>query len=359
MRPGRGRACGVALALGLVLSACGSSPPAPGVTVLTYASPYSPTHPFSRADREWIAHVEKASAGRLKIKPFWGGSLISSDQSVIELRHGVADIALVTPIYMRAGMHAMKTQAGFYTGVKTIDHQVAVYRCIDRQFPVFGEEMAGVRVLAVQGGNLPNVLTRDRPVTSLADLRGLRLRAPSELVPVLRGLGVDVVTMPMGEVYSAISKGIIDGVVAPADTLKSLHFNEVADQMSQLSISRGAYPARAISETSWRRTAPELQWLLEASIPVWEAALRRQIEKAEAEGIDFGRANGVKFNRFPAAEQARFDAIYDGAAAENARRLIRYGAPGPAIYRAARAASRSPQAAAACVGGADRLGAGA
>ena len=34
--------------------------------------------------------------------------------------------------------------------------------------------------------------------------------------------------MPMGEVYSALAKGVIDGVVAPADTLRSLHFAEVA-----------------------------------------------------------------------------------------------------------------------------------
>ena len=327
---------GLAAAL-LLLAACAPAKPAAGVEVLRYASPYSPNHPFSRADIAWMKHVEKASGGRLKIQPFWGGALISSDQSVIELRHGVADIALITPIYMRSGMHVMKTQAGFYGGVTTIGDQVAVYRCMERAFPVFDQEMAGVHVLAVQGGNLPNVLTRDRPVRSLADLRGLRLRAPGELTPVLQSLGVDVVTMPMGEVYSAISKGVVDGVVAPADAVKSLHFNEVAHHLSLLQVARGAYPGRAMSDARWNALSPDLRQILSDATPVWEAALAREVGKAEAEGMAMARREGMSIVPVDPAEQARFDAAYDAEALKNARRLSEYGLRGEAIYRKARA----------------------
>ncbi len=61
-------------------------------------------------------------------------------------------------------------------------------------------------------------------------------------------LGADPVNMPMGEVYSALAKGVIDGVVAPADTIKSLHFAEVARHFTTIRFSRGAYPARAMSD---------------------------------------------------------------------------------------------------------------
>lgn len=327
---------GVAAAL-LLLAACAPSARPAGVEVLRYASPYSPNHPFSRADIAWIKHVERVSGGRLKVQPFWGGALISSDQSVIELRHGVADIALITPIYMRSGMHVMKTQAGFYGGVTTIEDQVAVYRCMEEAFPIFEEEMAGVHVLAIQGGNLPNVLTRDKPVRGLADLRGLRLRAPSELTPVLQSLGVDVVTMPMGEVYSAISKGVVDGVVAPADAVKSLHFNEVARHLSLLQVARGAYPARAMSDTRWNSLSPDLRRILTEAIPVWEAALAHEVRKAETEGMAMAKAEGMSILTVDPTEQARFDAAYDAEALKNARRLAEYGAPGEAIYRKARA----------------------
>ncbi|WP_206066038.1 CoA transferase [Novosphingobium sp. ERN07] len=80
-----------------------------------------------------MAFVENQSGGRLKIKPVWSGALLSSDMSMEELRHGVADIRLVTPIYMRGATH---------------------------------------------------------PVKSLDDIKGLRIRAPTELLSVLDSLGV-------------------------------------------------------------------------------------------------------------------------------------------------------------------------
>ncbi len=330
------------------LALAASSADAQDVTVLRYASPYSPAHPFSRADLAWMKHVEQVSAGRIKIQPFWGGTLISGDHSVVELRHGVADVALITPIYMRGGMQAVKTQSGFYAGIQKIEGQIAVYRCLAQTFPVFGDELAGVRVLAVQGGSLPHVVTRSKPVRALDDLKGLRLRAPVELVPVLRKLGVDVVTMPMGEVYSAMSKGVIDGVVAPSDTLKALHFNEVARYMTLLNVPRGGYAGRAISETSWRKLPADLQDVLFQSTPFWEQAMTREIRQAESAGAEFGEAHGISFIPFPSADQARFDEIYDTTAEEQARALAQDGIDGLAIYRKARALRDGAGGAKAC-----------
>ena len=304
--------------------------------VLRYASPYPPAHPFSRADITWMKAVERASKGRLKIKAFWGGVLVGSDSAVLELRHGVADIALVTPIYMRGGAQAIKLQAGFYANARTPDQQVAVYRCLQRDFPVLRDEMAGLRVLAVQGGNLPNLITRERPVRTLADLRGLRLRTPSEVAPLLRSLGADPVTMPMGEVYSALSKGVIDGVVAPADTIRSLHFSEVARYLSTLEVARGAYPSRAISERAWRKLPPDLQKVLEDNQSVWEAALSQEVVKSEQAGIDFGRKMGIVTVSPEPAEQQRFSRLYN----DMSLRIAARQAPdwGPAMFRRAQAA---------------------
>ena len=35
---------------------------------------------------------------------------------MIELRHGVADIGLITPIYVKGGAHLIRIQSGFYSG---------------------------------------------------------------------------------------------------------------------------------------------------------------------------------------------------------------------------------------------------
>src|SRR5688572_29363439 len=125
-----------------MLSACARPIPA-GVTELTYATPYPPSHPFSRADQRWMNHVERASGGSLKIVPMWSGALLSSDMSLEELRHRVADIGLITPIYTRGGTHLIRIQSGFYSGAETIGSQVALYRCLERSLPQLSYEQIG------------------------------------------------------------------------------------------------------------------------------------------------------------------------------------------------------------------------
>ena len=325
----------LALIMMLGLTACVSHEPA-GVTVLRYASPYSPNHPFSKADRAWMEWVNQRSQGRIQITPYWSGSLLSSEQSMTELRHGVADIGLITPIYARGGAHLIRVQAGFYGGATRFEQQTAIYRCLAEAEPEFQKEMRGLRVLAVQGGNLPGIITRDRIVTTLDDLKGLRLRAPSELLEVLHDLGADPVDMPMGEVYSALAKGVLDGVVAPADTLKSLHFAEVAHYFNTIAIPRGGYPARAIGERRWQTLREADRQVLEDSTAIWEAALAHELAAANIAGAKFGRESGVVFSDIAANEQRRFEEIYARDGQARAHTLDRFGINGVGVFEHAR-----------------------
>jgi len=325
-----------ALILACLLATACTQGTRPGVTTLVYASPYAPSHPFSVADRAWIDWVEQHSGGTLRIRAIWSGALLSSDQSMLELRHGVADIGLITPIYSRGGVQLLRTQTGFYSGAKTFEQQVALYHCLAAAFPEIDHELSGLHVLAIQGGSLPGLLTRTRPVLTLEDLHWLRIRAPTELLGVLRDLGADPVDMPMGEVYSALAKGVLDGVVAPPDTLKSLHFAEVAKYFSKLEIPRGAYPARAMGERRWQALTPRDRAILEASSSVWQAAIARQTQAAVAAGAVFGQDHGVQFFPIAAVEQQRFNALYDRDGQNNARALSSYGIDGMAVFSYAR-----------------------
>jgi TRAP-type C4-dicarboxylate transport system substrate-binding protein len=323
------------LAACLLLSALAMST-GRSATVLTYASPYGPNHTFSRADKTWMQWIAKQSGGRLQIRPIWSGGLISSDQSLIELRHGVSDIGLITPIYARGGAHLIRVQTGFYAGAKTFEQQVAMYRCLVASSPEYARELKGLKILAVQGGTLPGLLVRTREVHTLADLRGLRIRVPTELLTVMRDLGADPVTMPMGEVYSSLAKGVLDAVVAPADTLKSMHFGEVAKYFTQLEVPRGAYPGRAMGEKRWQALSPQDQAVLEASIPIWEAALSNETRAAFQSGQMEGRAQGVHFIPLGAADQQRFDELYEEDAGRAADSLSRFDIDGSAVFKDAR-----------------------
>lgn len=325
----------------LLVAGCSGASRDSGVTELTYATPYSPGHPFSRADQRWMAFVEERSGGTLRIRPSWSGALMSTEHSLLELRHGVVDIGLITPIYVKGGTHLIRAQSGFYTGARTIDAQVALYRCLAAHNEEYGRELEGLKVLAVQGGNLPGLVTRDRLVETLADLRGMRIRVPTELLNVMRDLGADPVNMPMGEVYSALAKGIIDGVVAPTDTFKSLHLAEVAHFYTRMAVPRGAYPARAIGTRTWERLSAEHRAVLEASIPVWEAALADENIASLDAGWKVAQDAGVVEAVLSDADQAAFDALYAQEAERSAAKLDRFGIDGLSVLADARASIAS------------------
>jgi TRAP-type transport system periplasmic protein len=329
----------VCIALFLLLGC--SAPAHEDVTMLSYGSPYAPSHPFSRADITWMKWVEKESHGSLRIQPYWSGALLSSEHAMTELRHGVADIGLITPIYARGGAHLIRAQAGFYVGAGSFAQQVAVYRCLAATEPQFARELHGLKVLAVQGGNLPVIITRHRAVKTLADLKGLRLRAPSELLAVLEHLGADPVDMPMRDVYSALAKGVLDGVVAPLDTFKSLHFAEVTDFVTTIAIPRGAYAARAMDEQRWQSLSDAQREILERSIAVWERALEQELIAANTAGERAAHEAGIAFSGIGASDQAQFDAVYAQDGETRAAALTRYGIDGLATFRRARAATAS------------------
>jgi TRAP-type transport system periplasmic protein len=319
-----------------LLAAC-SRPIPDGVTELTYATPYGPGHPFSKADKTWMEFVERESGGAIRIKPLWSGAVLSSEMSMEELRHGVADIGLITPIYVRGGTHLIRIQSGFYSGVESIESQVALYRCMAAKHDQFARELDGLKVLAVQGGSLPGIVTREKKVETLDDIKQLRLRAPTELLTVLQSIGADPINMPMGEVYSAMTKGVIDGVVAPADTFRAMHFAEVAKYFNTLVVPRGAYPARAMSLKRWESLSVDQQAILDRSTAVWEAALATETRAALQVGFDEAKLKGVVISTMPQEEQARFDELYLRDAERNAKALERFGIDGMAVFQTARA----------------------
>jgi TRAP-type transport system periplasmic protein len=310
------------------------------VVKLRYASPYSPTHPFSRGDFRWIAYVERASRGRLRIEPYWGGSLMDESDSVRELGAGVADISYVVPIYQRAGAHFIRGQTPFYDGAGDMHLQNRVALTLWEEFPQLSAELASVRPLVVTGGSFLDVMTREKPVRTLEDLKGLRLRAPAEITLVLEQLGVDAEFMPMGEVYTALAKGTIDGVIAPVDTLKAMRFAEVIKYCTLVSIARGAYYSRAMNRDTWQRLPSDLQKIIDASIPVWSEAVIDELTSAQTAGLKLAQERGIEFIRLAPEDMSRLRKVYAEMAQHSAQSLEKRGLPGLAAYERAQAVIR-------------------
>ncbi len=115
------------------------------------------------------------------------------------------------------------------------------------------------RVLGYNVGTPMHLMLREKPFTQLSDLEGLRIRSAVDYIGALTAAGAEGVTMPMTETYPSLQRGVLDGVIAPYEALKSLSFAEVIKYYSELPHSRGAYPSRAINAAAWSRLPEDIQ----------------------------------------------------------------------------------------------------
>ena len=305
---------------------------------LNYASPYTETHPYGAADAEWIARIEEQSGGRVEITPYWGGTLVSSREGVDELAAGVADMAYIAPIYARSGYDMNRLTPGMFYGYTDPEKVLNVYMDLVDQFSVFDEELDGVHVVGYNVGTPMHILLRDKPVETLADLQGLRIRSAVDFIGPLAAYGAEGVTMPMTETYPALEKGVVDGVIAPYEALKSLSFAEVVGYYSELPHSRGAYPSRGINGDVWASLPEDIQKIFDDNTEWLSLRTLELAQVAEDAGRAYGEEQGVKFNAVAPEVAAEYSESFAPAIKQVAEELDAMGKPGSEVLESIRAA---------------------
>ncbi|MFZ7093761.1 TRAP transporter substrate-binding protein [Primorskyibacter sp. 2E233] len=305
---------------------------------LTYASPYTESHPYGAADAEWIARIEEQSGGRVDITPYWGRSLITSREGVDELAAGVADMSYIAPIYARSGYDMNRLVPGMFYGYTDPEKVLDVYMDLVEAYPVFDEELSGVHVVGYNVGTPMHILLRDKPVETLDDLQGLRIRSAVDFIGPLAAFGAEGVTMPMTETYPSLEKGVVDGVIAPYEALKSLSFAEVVGYYSELPHSRGAYPSRAVNGDVWANLPEDIQKIFDDNTEWLSLRTLELAQEAEAAGRAYGEEKGVQFNSLAPEVVAEYSKAFAPAIQSVAEDLDAMGKPGSEVLSAIRAA---------------------
>jgi len=142
----------------------------------------------------------------------------------------------------------------------------------------------------------PRQISTNKPIHEMADLRGLKIRAPERdyYVESLTALGANPTPMAFAEVYTALQTGVVDGQENPIETIWAQKFHEVQEAIAMVSyIDKPAYVM--IGQPFWSRLSEEERAVFQdaqvASRTVVEEILPRQqeelIEKMKAEGIVF------------------------------------------------------------------------
>jgi TRAP-type C4-dicarboxylate transport system substrate-binding protein len=88
----------------------------------------------------------------------------------------------------------------------------------------------------------PGVIHSKTPVEKMADLQGMKVRAPTRIVNALLGqLGATPVGMPIPAVPEGLSKGVIDGAVVPWEVAPSLKIQELVSNHTEFGGDHAVY----------------------------------------------------------------------------------------------------------------------
>ena len=167
----------------------------------------------------------------------------------------------------------------------------------------------------------PTAMVSKKPVKTLADLKGLKVRSSGKIADMLKTVGVSTVLVPGEEIYTALSTGVIDaahwGAAAGALTTKLC---EPAKYYVQPNLAFSATDLIMVSKKAWDELPADIQKMVYLAFK--ERCWRRSNEyiQEETKALDTMKKNfGVQVSLLDAeAQKAMQQAamkIWDEAAA--------------------------------------------
>jgi len=218
----------VRLALGcLALVACEREQ---GTIALRLGHDQTDGHPYDLAADRFAENVAQATGGAVTITVFPAAQLGDSPEQIEGLHLGTLDLALA------AFSHASQfcPELGLFGAPFLFDDEAHFASVFDGET---GDALSdacstryGVRLLSTLTSGYRVLFNARRPVRTVADLAGLKLRVMGGEADALtwQVFGAIPVPMPYSEVYSALQAGVIDGAENEAVSILSNKFYEAA-----------------------------------------------------------------------------------------------------------------------------------
>ncbi|MGH8703114.1 MAG: TRAP transporter substrate-binding protein [Burkholderiales bacterium] len=216
----------IALVLGAAALAGGATPSRAQELRLSTFVP--PVHVIYREILvPWAQEVAKATNGEVTVTLYpslqLGGKPPELFRQAVD---GVVDIVFTLPGYTSPAFP--RTQMIELPGLKP-DGLAATNMMWDLLDPYLLPEYEGTKVIALWGAEDAGLMTRSKPIRSLDDLKGMRMRAPSAAqAKQLEVMGAVPIAMPITELYPGLERGVIDGAMVPFSVILDFRLGEVA-----------------------------------------------------------------------------------------------------------------------------------
>jgi len=294
-------------------------------TTLTYSIFFPATHAQAKAGDNWAKEIEKRTGGKVKINIFAGGSLTPADQCFDGVVKGISDIGMSCFAYTRGRLpllEALDLPMGYPSGM------VATRVANDFAKKMKPKELDNVKVLYLHAHG-PGLLHTQKPVRTMADVKGMKIRSTGLSAKIVEMLGGVSVAMPQGGTYEALQKGVVQGTLAPMETLKGWKQAQVVKYTTDCTnIGYTTAMFVVMNKNKCDSLPRDVQKVFDDVSEEWIAVAGKAWDDADVEGYQFSAEQGNKVIKLSAAEQARWKAAVKPVAEGYIKNAESKGLPG-------------------------------
>ncbi|NCC49837.1 MAG: TRAP transporter substrate-binding protein [Spartobacteria bacterium] len=198
---------------------------------LSYSIFFPPSHIQCKTAEAWAKEVEARTDGRVKITIYPGGSLTKAPQCYDGVVNGISDIGMSCLAYTRGRFPLME---GVDLPLGYPDGKTASRVATDMAKKFNPRELQDTHVMYFHAHG-PGILASKKPVRSIEEMKGLKVRATGLSAKIVESLGGVPVAMSQPETYEALQKGVVEATFCPIETLKGWKQGEVIDFVTDTS----------------------------------------------------------------------------------------------------------------------------
>ncbi len=298
------KSCMTALALGCLAGAVSAKE-------LKMSHFSSPTYPLYVEVMAPLAEkVAETTGGDLTIRIYHGGELGADASKQYERTfEGVADISLALPGYTASQFRKslMIELPGVVPGGEDVTE--TVWANVEQ----LDDEFRRTKLLGFWSNSPGVLMTADKPIRTLDDIKGMKIRVPSKNVGrVIEAWGGTPVSMPITEVYNSLSTGVIDGILVDPSPLDNFKLNEVVNYVTVGMHSTNSPMMLVMNRDSYAGLSDEHRAALDAltGLGLSKAGRDTQVKGAE-EALKNFTDMGKEIITLSPEEAARFNAESD------------------------------------------------
>jgi len=271
---------------------------------LRIAGNFVPEHSSSIAIEQFKKEAEKATGGKVVIEVFNNMQLGGAQENVSQTRAGTIAMTWVGMAFLSRTVPELEAVSLPFlfpsreVAFKVIDGPVGDQiekRMNDKGFVSLGFMDLGAR----------QVTNSQRPVRTMADLKGLKIRLqPNEThLATFRALGANPVAMDIREVYSALEQKVIDGEENPYNLILASRFFEVQKYVSNTGHFFDFISVVA-NKKKFESLPADQQKALRAAMKSAIAGQRAAAAKQDTDALAELQKKGMQYTEMPAAERA-------------------------------------------------------